>query len=130
VNDIVFRNYTRMFTRSKKLYFRGFPFPVPIIESAIAVGTIYIYWKMIMPIIPSWIPLLGTNTLIQMLLGFALATGGFLLIKIRTTDNRPVLYTVIGFTKTKLGTKVYNTRTGKTVARKPVTIAERDISYG
>lgn len=130
MQDVVFRNYSRMMTRAKKLYFRGFPFPVPIAESAIALGTMYLYWKYLMPLIPSWIPLLGTNPLIQLLFGVALATGGFLLVKVRTADNRPMLYGVLGFVQSRTGKKVYNPRTGKSVARRPFTIQERELSRG
>jgi len=130
VDDVVFRNYTRMFTRAKKLYFRGFPFPVPITESAIGLGVMYIYWRFLMPLTPTWIPILGTNPLIQLLFGVALAAGGFLLIKVRTTDNRPLLYSVLGFVKAKTGTKVYNPRTGKSASRKPITVTESGINRG
>jgi len=83
-----------------------------------------------MPLIPTWIPFVGTNALIQLLLGVALATGGFLLFKIRTTDNRPLFYAVTGFIRTKVGTKVYNPRSGKSAARKPIEIQEKEISRG
>lgn len=130
MNDVVFRNYTRMMTRAKKLYFRGFPFPVPIVESALALGVMYIYWKYLMGLIPSWIPFLGTNALLQMLLGVALAAGGFLLVKVRTSDNRPLLYGVLGFLRSKAGKKVYNPRTGQSAARRPFAIQERELSRG
>lgn len=130
MNDVVFRNYTRMMTRAKKLYFRGFPFPVPIIETAIAFGTMYLYWKYLMGLIPTWIPVIGTNPLIQLLLGFALAAGGFLLVKVRTSDNRPLLYGVLGFVRSRTGKKVYNPRTGKSAARKTYAIQEKELSRG
>lgn len=117
-------------TRAKKLYFRGFPFPVPIVESAIAVGLLYVYWKFAIGLIPAWIPILGTNALAQIIFGAVLAAGGFMLVKVRTSDNRPLLYGVLGFFRARLGTKIYNPRTGKTASRKPFIIQERELSRG
>ena len=130
MDDVVFRNYTRMMTRAKKLYFRGFPFPVPIAESAIAVGVMYLYWKFAMPLTPTWVPIIGTNGLIQLIFGVLLATGGFLLVKVRTADNRPLMFGLIGFLNSRFGKKVFNPRTGKSAARRPIGVQEKSISHG
>lgn len=130
MNDVVFRNYTRMMTRTKKLYFRGFPFPIPVAEGAIVVGGLYVYWRFLAPMIPSWIPLFGSSGIMQLLLGVVIT--GLLLVgfKVRTSDNRPLIYAVTGFMKSRFGRKAFNPRTGSSAIARPHKVSEVSVIYG
>ncbi len=129
MEDVVFRNYTRMMTRSKKLYFQGFPFPVPIAETAGALAGIYIYWRFLMPAIPDWIPFLGTSTPFQLFLGIFIAVGTFMLVKIRGVDGRPLIFSLAGRINARFGSKISNPRTGKKLTGRPIVTTQGAMEH-
>lgn len=129
MEDVVFRNYTRMMTRSKKLYFQGFPFPVPIAETAGALAGIYVYWRFIMPAIPDWIPLLGTSQPFQLVLGILIAIAAFMLVKIRGADGRPLIFSLAGRLNARFGSKISNPRTGKKLTGRPLVAARGAMEH-